>query len=157
MANEPMGGQMEGQAFLQIEKIYVKDFSLESPHTPFVFTVREMPQVQVDLRNESRALENDRYECQVIITVSAVAPEKTFFVVEVAQAGLFHIGNVAEEHMPLVLEITCPNILFPYAREAISDVVTRAGFPPVVLNPVNFEALYLARAAEQAGTGQGTA
>jgi len=133
----------EQQATFSIEKIYVKDLSLEIPHAPLIFTQREAPQIDVQLHNKGGKVDEGVYEVVITITVTAkLAEDKTLFLVEVAQAGIFQIRNIPEADLEPILGITCPNILFPYARETISDMVTRAGFPPVLLNPVNFELMY---------------
>jgi preprotein translocase subunit SecB len=137
-----------------IEKIYVKDLSLEIPHAPEVFLSSEQPQVDVQLHNEGAAIGEGLYQVVLTVTVTAKAGEKTMFLVEAAQAGIFQIRNVPESDLEPLLATACPNILFPYVREAVSDVIGRAGFPPVYLAPVNFEAIYLQRlqeAKEQAG------
>lgn len=128
-----------------IEKIYVKDMSLEIPHAPEVFLSGDQPQVDVQLHNEGSAISDGLYQVVLTITVTAKAGEKTMFLVEVAQAGIFQIRNVPEADFEPLLATACPNILFPYARETVSDIIGRAGFPPVYLAPVNFEAIYLQR------------
>ena len=138
-----------------IEKIYVKDLSLEIPHAPEVFLSSDQPQVDVQLHNEGSGIGEGLYQVVLTVTVTAKAGEKTMFLVEAAQAGIFRILNVPEADLEPLLATACPNILFPYAREAVSDVITRAGFPPVYLAPVNFEAIYLQRlqqAQEEAGS-----
>ncbi|AYH42800.1 protein-export chaperone SecB [Azoarcus sp. DN11] len=129
-----------------IEKLYVKDLSLEVPNAPRIFLDRENPQINVQLRTEASNVDEGIYEVTLTVTVSAkLAEDRTVFLVEVAQAGIFQIRNIPEGDLEPVTMIGCPNILFPYAREAISDAVTRAGFQPVVLAPVNFEALFQAQ------------
>jgi preprotein translocase subunit SecB len=128
-----------------IEKIYVKDLSLEIPHAPQVFLSPDQPQVDVQLHNEGAAIGEGMYQVVLTITVTAKTGDKTMFLVEVAQAGIFQIRNIPESDLEPLLATACPNILFPYAREAVSDVIGRAGFPPVYLAPVNFEAIYLQR------------
>ncbi|MBD5802061.1 Protein-export protein SecB [Azoarcus sp. Aa7] len=129
-----------------IEKLYVKDLSLEVPGAPRIFLERENPQINVQLRTEAAGVDEGVYEVTLTVTVSAkLADERTVFLVEVAQGGIFQIRNIPEGDLEPVTMIGCPNILFPYAREAISDAITRAGFQPVVLAPVNFEALYQAQ------------
>jgi len=130
------------QPAFNIEKIYVKDLSLEIPHAPGIFLEREAPQVNLQLNSQSDTIDVGLYEVQVMVTVTAKVKDKVMFLVEVHQAGIFRINNVSEKEMGPVLGIGCPNILFPYLREAVSDTVIRAGFPPVLLNPVNFEAIY---------------
>jgi preprotein translocase subunit SecB len=138
--NEP-----EQQPTFGIEKIYVKDLSLEIPHAPEVFLSSEQPQVDVQLHNEGAAIGEGLYQVVLTVTVTAKAGEKTVFLAEAAQAGIFQIHNVPESDLEPLLATACPNILFPYARETVSDVIGRAGFPPVYLAPVNFEAIYLQR------------
>jgi preprotein translocase subunit SecB len=145
--NEPQ------QPAFSIEKIYLKDLSLEIPHAPEVFLAGEQPQVEVQLHNEGASVGEGLYQVVLTITVTAKAGEKTMFLVEVAQAGIFQIRNVPDADLEPLLSTACPNIIFPYARETVSDIVNRAGFPPVYLAPVNFEAMYLQRlqqAQEQA-------
>ena len=134
------------QPVFSIEKIYVKDLSLEVPNAPRIFLERENPQINVQLRSEAAAVDEGVFEVTLTVTVAAkLAEDRTVFLVEVAQAGIFQIRNVPEGDLEPVTMIGCPNILFPYAREAISDAITRAGVQPVVLAPVNFEALYQAQ------------
>ncbi len=134
------------QPVFSIEKLYVKDLSLEVPNAPKVFLERETPQINVQLRTDGAAVDEGIYEVTLTITVSAKLPdEKSLFLVEVAQSGIFQIRNIPGGDLEPVMMIGCPNILFPYAREAVSDAVTRAGFQPVILAPVNFEALYQAQ------------
>jgi preprotein translocase subunit SecB len=142
----------EQQASFNIEKLYVKDLSLELPNAPQVFMQTESPQLDVQIHNESQNVSDSLYEVVVTVTVTAKAGEKTLFLAEVAQAGLFSIVNVPAEELEPLLGIGCPTILYPYVREAVSDLVTRGGFPPVLLAPVSFEALYLQRQQQQ-GTG----
>ncbi len=130
------------QPAFNIEKIYVKDMSLEIPNAPNIFLEREAPQVNLQLDTKSRTVNDGLYEVQVMVTVTAKVKDQVMFLVEVHQAGIFRIQNVPEDEISPVLGIGCPNILFPYLRETVSDTVTRAGFPPVILNPVNFEAIY---------------
>jgi preprotein translocase subunit SecB len=133
------------QPVFSIEKIYVKDISLEIPNAPQVFLEREAPQVDIQLHHNSTAVEDGVYQATLTVTVTAKIKDKTMFLVEAAQAGIFQIRNIPPQDLEPVLGIACPNILFPYVRETVSDIVTRAGFPPVVLNPVNFEAIYAAQ------------
>lgn len=133
------------QPVFSIEKIYVKDLSLEIPNAPQVFLEREQPAVEVGLHSEANALDDGVFEVVLTVTVTAKAEEKTMFLVEAAQAGIFQIRNLAGDQIEPVLAVACPNILFPYARETVSDTVIRAGFPPVILAPVNFEAIYQQR------------
>lgn len=146
--------QQSQEPVFGIEKIYVKDLSLEIPNAPQVFLQREVPQVGIELQNVAKSVDEGVFEVTITVTVTSKIEDKTVFLVEVAQAGIFQIRNVPQEGIEGLLGVACPNILFPYAREAVSDLVTRAGFPPVLLSPVNFEALFLQQKqhqAEQAG------
>ena len=135
----------------QIEKLYVKDLSLELPNAPQVFLQNENPQLEIQVRNEGQKFADALYEAVVTVTVTARVGEKTLFLAEAAQAGIFSLRDIPEADIGPLLGIACPNILYPYVREAISDMVTRAGFPPVLLAPVSFEALYAQRNQAQSG------
>ncbi len=137
------------QAGFGIEKLYVKDASIEVPNAPQVYTNRTAPQVSVELANSASKLDDGVFEVSIKVTVTAKIEDSTAFLVEVTQAGIFGIRGVPDENMEMILAITCPNILFPYAREAVSDMVTRAGFMPILLNPINFEALYAQQKMEE--------
>jgi len=138
------------QPVFAIEKIYLKDLSVEVPNGPQVFLEREAPGVEVGVHSEARPLEQDgMFEVVVTVTVTAKVKDKTLFLAEAAQAGVFQIRNVPQQDLGPILGITCPNTLFPYAREAISTVTTRAGFPPLVLAPMSFEAIYQQQQAQQ--------
>jgi len=145
------------QPGFSIEKIYVKDVSLEIPHAPQIFTDRTQPQVSIELSNLAQQIEESVFEVAIKVTVTSKIAEKTVFLVEVTQAGIFQVRNVPAESMEMIVGITCPNILFPYLRESVSDLIVRAGFQPVLLNPINFEALFAQQKqqeAEQAGSVQ---
>ena len=140
----------DNQPFYNIEKIYVKDLSVEVPNAPQIFLEREAPQVDVQLHHQSQSVDAGIYQTELTITVTAKIGEKTMFLAEACQAGIFQIRNVPNQDLDTILGIGNPNILYPYARETISDAIVRAGFPPVLLNPVNFEALYLAQKQQEA-------
>jgi preprotein translocase subunit SecB len=133
------------QPVFSIEKVYVKDLSLEIPNAPQIFLEREAPQVDIQLHHNSSTVEDGVYQTVLTVTVTAKVGEKTMFLVEAASAGIFIARNIPPQELDPVLGIACPNILFPYVREVISDIVVRAGFPPVILSPVNFEAIYQAQ------------
>lgn len=137
------------QPVFSIEKIYVKDLSIEVPNAPQIFLERETPGIEVQIQSAAKAIGEGMFEVVLTVTVNARQEEKVFFLVEVVKAGIFQIRNVPEQDMEPILAVACPNILFPYARETISDAVNRAGFPPVILAPVNFESLYQQRLMEQ--------
>jgi preprotein translocase subunit SecB len=139
----------EQQPVFSIEKIYVKDLSVEVPGAPQVFLEADKSQLEVQLEQQNNQIAEGLYEVALTVTVSAKSGSKTLFLVEVSQAGIFQIRNVGEDNLGAVLGMLCPNVLFPYARETVSDTVNRAGFPAVNLAPVNFEAIYQQRLAQQ--------
>ena len=136
------------QPIFAIEKIYVRDLSLEIPNAPNIFLERDTPNIHMQLGSKNQTIDEGLYEVLLTVTVTAKINDKIMFLVEVQQAGIFRIRNVSDEEIGPVLGIGCPNILFPYLREVVSDVVTRAGFPAVILSPVNFEAIYQQKIAE---------
>lgn len=142
------------QPSFQIEKVYVKDLSLEIPNAPQVFVQQAQPQLEVQISTEGGQFAEGYYEVSVSATVTAKSPERTLFLAEAVQAGIFSVRNVPAEEMEPLLNIGCPTILFPYLRETISDLITRGGFPPVLLSPVSFEAIYMQR-LQQAQQGGG--
>jgi preprotein translocase subunit SecB len=139
------------QPIFNIEKLYVKDLSLEVPNAPAVFLERESPQIDLQLNTQAAALEEGVFEVIVTVTVTAKLAEKDkiMFLIEAKQAGIFQIRNVPAEEMEVILAAVCPNILYPYLREVVSDVSVRAGFAPVMLSPVNFEAIYQQQKQQQ--------
>jgi preprotein translocase subunit SecB len=141
------------QPVFSIEKVYLKDLSLEIPNAPQVFTEQEAPKVDINLHTEVHALDNGQYEVVLTATVTAKLREKTFFLVEVAQAGIFQIRSVQPQEFEAMVNVACPRTLLPYARETVSNVLARAGFPPVLLPHVGFETLYQRRMQEQSQAG----
>ena len=135
---------------VSVEKIYVKDLSLENPGAPQTFRLSEAPSIEIGLRTRADQIEPDVYECVMTVTVTATAGDRTVFLVEVAQAGIFSVQGTTEETLQPVLAMHCPAVLFPYARETVADATLRAGFPPVHLAPINFEALYQQQLAQAA-------
>ena len=125
-----MAEEQQAQMGFNIEKIYVKDLSVEVPNAPAVFLEREQPQIDVQLNSQASNISQDVFEVSITSTINAKIKEKTAFLVEITQAGIFRIQGVPQDQLPMVLGIGCPNIVFPYLRESISDVVIRAGFPP---------------------------
>ena len=148
--NPQAASDRAAQPAFQIEKLYVKDLSLEVPNAPQVFMQAESPQLEIAVRNEAVQFADTFFDVTVTVTVTARSGEKTVFLAEVAQAGIFSARGIAPQDLEPLLGIACPTILFPYAREAISDLVTRAGFPAVVLAPVSFEQIYLERQQQAA-------
>ena len=145
------GAQAAGaatQPAFAIERIYVKDLSLENPGSPQSFQLSEPPSVELGLRMRSEQVGENVWECVLTLTVTATSGDKKIFLIEASQAGLFQIRGVPASEMQPVLMIACPNVLFPYARETIADATMRAGFPPVHLAPINFEALYQQQLAQ---------
>jgi preprotein translocase subunit SecB len=134
-----------------IEKLYVRDLSVEVPNAPQVYLEREAPSIELQLRTEGKGVGEGLFEVALTVTVTAKHGDKTAFLVEVTQAGIFVLRNIPQENMEPVLAVACPNLLFPYAREAVSSATTHAGFAPVMLQPVNFEQLYIDRQQQAAG------
>ena len=141
----------EDQPTFQIEKIYVKDLSLEIPSAPQIFMQAEQPQLEVQIDNAAAQFAEGMFEVTVSVTVTARAGERTIFLAEAVQAGIFAVRNVPQVELDPLLAIGCPTILYPYVRETVSDLVARGGFPPVLLAPVSFETLYAQRAQQQSG------
>ncbi len=147
--------EQNNQPTFAIEKLYVKDLSLEVPNAPKVYLEREAPQVEVSLNNAAQPVDDKIYEASLTVTVTAKLKDKTVFLVEATYGGVFRIENIPQQELDPVLGVTCPNILFPYLREVVSDTVVRAGFPPVLLHPMNFEAVYQARRQQQSQQAAG--
>jgi preprotein translocase subunit SecB len=148
MADNAPQPEQQAPSF-QIDKIYVKDLSLEIPNAPQVFMEQAQPQLDVQIGSESAHVAEAFFEVSVSATVTARAGERTLFLAEAVQAGIFSIRNISQEELEPLLGIACPNVLFPYLRETISDLITRGGFPPVLLAPISFEAVYMQRLQQQ--------
>ena len=152
----PASPQDMTQPIFSIEKIYLKDLSLEAPGTPKIFMQNEAPQVDVNVHTGATVIEAGAlYEVVLTVTVTAKLPDRTIFLVEVAQAGLFHVRNLPPQDLDAVLGILCPTNLLPYAREAVSSIIAKAGFPPVVLHHMDFNQVY-AQAQQQREAQQPT-
>lgn len=147
MAEEAMN--QEGPEF-GIQRVYIKDFSLECPNTPQIFLEQWEPELNLDLGTKVNALGDDNHEVVLTVTVTVKVKDKTAFLVEVQQAGIFTLKDFPEDQLRPMLGSFCPNILYPYAREVVTDAVVRAGFPQLYLAPVNFDMLY-----QQHEEGQG--
>ncbi|MBY0341176.1 MAG: protein-export chaperone SecB [Rhodocyclaceae bacterium] len=143
------------QPVFNIEKTYVRDLSLEVPNAPHIFMEGDAPEVAIQLSTQAAPVGDGVFESVVGVTVTAMIGDKTVFLVEVKQAGIFRIQHVPEQDLDPILGIACPNILFPFAREVVADAVNRAGFAPVILAPVNFEAIYQQRLAEAQARANG--
>jgi preprotein translocase subunit SecB len=143
MSDEQTPAAEQAQQQFEIQKIYLKDASFEAPNTPAAFTEEWQPSVNVQLNTEAKTIGDKQYEVVLSVTVTADNKDKNAFLVEVQQAGVFGMDGFEEDQLKGMLGSFCPDILFPYAREAVSDLVTRGGFPQLLLAPVNFDALYM--------------
>jgi preprotein translocase subunit SecB len=132
----------------QIQRMYLKDLSLEQPNSPQVLLEQGQPQVEINLTLGAEVISEATYEVTVMATVTTRINDKTLFLVEAKQGGIFEIRNIPDDQLKQILGIACPGIVYPYLRAIVSDVCTRAGFPPVVLSEVNFQAMYEAQQAE---------
>ena len=141
----------------QIQRVYLKDLSLEQPNSPAILLEQEQPSVDIQLGVEAAPVADGIYEICVTATVQTKIKEKTVFLVEAKQAGIFEIRNIPEDQMGAIIGIACPQIVYPYLRGNVADVVTRAGFPPVHLAEINFQAMYEQQQAAQAEAGNNTA
>lgn len=142
------------QPHFNIEKLYIKDLSVEVPHSPQIFLEREAPRIDLQLNSQHQQVNDGVYEVVVTAIVTAKLKEQVVFLVEAKQAGIFTVRGVPEGELESVLEVVCPNIVYPYLREVVSDCTVRAGFAPALLNPIDFAAIYAqkqqAQAADQA-------
>lgn len=137
-----------------IQRIYLKDLSFEQPNSPAIFLEQEMPAVEIEVNVQADRLAPDVYECVVTSTVTAKIKDKVAFLIEGKQAGIFDIRNVPAEQFEPIVGIACPSIIFPYLRANIADMVTRAGFPPIHLAEINFQALFEQQRAQYAAQQQ---
>jgi preprotein translocase subunit SecB len=131
-----------------IQRIYLKDLSLEQPNSPQILLEQAQPQVEINLSLGAAAVADSVYEVVVTATVTTQVNDKVLFLVEAKQAGIFEIRNVPEDQLQPIIGIACPNIIYPYLRAIVSDMCTRAGFPPVLLTEVNFQGMFEAQQAE---------
>jgi len=152
--NQSEATQQGGSQQFAIQKIYIKDVSFESPNAPAMFTQEWQPEVNLDMNTNTQLLNEGVYEVVLSLTATVKNADQTAFLVEIQQAGIFTINGFAENEMGHMLGSFCPNILFPYAREAVSDLVTKGGYPPLILAPVNFDALYAQHMAQQQQAGE---
>ena len=139
---------------LLLQKIYIKDLSFESPKAPEVFTTNAAPQTQLNIRSAAREVAPDTQEVTLTLTVEAKGEDNTLFLIELVQAGVFLIQGYTEEEQQMLTGSYCPGSLYPFAREAIADIVARGGFPQLLLQPINFDALY-AQAVRERAAGNG--
>jgi preprotein translocase subunit SecB len=150
MAEENNQAPAENGPEFSILRIYLKDVSFETPTSPGVFTQEFKPEIGLRLNTAIKRIEEDLHEVVLNITVTAKQGEKTGFLVEVQQAGIFSLKGFDEVQKGTMLGAYCPNVLFPYAREEISALVTKGGFPPLLLAPINFDVMYAEKTAERA-------
>lgn len=149
MAEQEGNIQEPAEAQFSIQKVYVKDISFETPNTPEAFKMEWKPVVEMHMTNEGTPLGDDLFDVVLSVTLTVKIGDKTAYLVEINQAGIFLIKNIPEDVIGRMLATVCANILFPFAREAVSDIVTRGGFPQLLLSPVNFEALYAQQQQQQ--------
>ena len=144
----------------QIQRMYLKDLSLEQPNSPQILLEQSQPQVDINLGMAAAPVSDGIYEVTVTATVTTKVKDKVLFLVEAKQAGIFEIRNVPDEQMQGIISIVCPQMVYPYLRAIVSDVCTRAGFPPILLSEVNFQAMFEAQQAQKnaavAGNGNGS-
>ncbi len=139
----------------QIQRIYLKDLSLEQPNSPQILLEQQQPQVDINLGLNAETVADGIYEVSVTATVTTKIADKTLFLVEAKQAGIFEIRNIPQEQLAPIIGIACPQIVYPYVRSIVSDICTRAGFPPVLLAEVNFQAMFEAQQQQQQAAGNG--
>lgn len=133
----------EASGLFNLQKIYVKDVSFETPHSPQIFQEQWKPKVNLDIANTAKAINTGVYEVILAVTVTVSFEDKNVYLIEIHQAGIFQISGFPDEILGRMLATVCPNILFPFAREMVADVVTRGGFPQLLLAPINFDGLYM--------------
>ncbi|WP_397535200.1 protein-export chaperone SecB [Roseateles sp.] len=137
----------------QIQRMYLKDLSLEQPNSPQILLEQAQPQVDINLALAAEPVAEGVYEVSVTATVTTKVAERTLFLIEAKQAGIFEIRNIPAEQLEGIIGIVCPQMIYPYLRAVVSDVCTRAGFPPVLLSEVNFQAMFEAQQAQRAEQG----
>lgn len=140
-----------------IQKVYVKDLSFETPNSPAIFQEKWTPSVKMDVANSAKGIAENLFEVVLAVTVTVSFEEKTVYLAEVQQSGIFHISGFSKENTARILATACPNILFPFAREVLADLAMRGGFPQLLIAPMNFEALYAQHLQQAAAKGQGGA
>ncbi|MBQ0930456.1 protein-export chaperone SecB [Ideonella sp. 4Y16] len=137
----------------QLQRMYLKDLSLEQPNSPQILLEQQQPQVDIQLAMGAEGIADGVYEVAVTATVTTKIGERTLFLVEAKQAGIFELRNLPEDQIQGILGVVCPQMVYPYLRAIVSDVCTRAGFPPILLAEVNFQAMYEAQLQQAAGDG----
>lgn len=151
--NQPTPQSSTNQPEFTIQRIYIKDLSFEAPSVPALFQQEWKPELNMQLQTNTTQLAQDAHEVILKITVTVKSSDKNAFLIEVSQAGVFTLAKFPEDQLRAVLGTVCPSILFPYAREVITDLASRGTFPPLYLAPVNFDALYAQHLEEQKKTG----
>lgn len=149
--------QSAPQKQLLLQKIYVKDLSFESPKAPLVFTTNVSPQTQLNVRSSAQEVAPDTQEVTLTITVEAKEKDSTLFLAEVAQSGIFLIQGYTAEERSIIIGSFCPNTLYPFAREVVADLITKGGFPQLLLQPLNFDAIYAQAMQERASRASAAA
>ena len=153
--------EQDNAPVFQIQRVYLKDLSLEQPNSPRILLEQSQPQVDINLGVSAEPVSDGIFEVCVTATVTTKVQDKTLFLVEAKQAGIFEIRNVPQDQLQAIVGIACPQMVYPYLRAIVSDVCTRAGFPPVVLAEVNFQAMFEAQQqamqAQGGGNGSGVA
>ena len=147
----------EDTPVFQIQRMYLKDLSLEQPNSPQILLEQQAPQVDINLALGAGGIAEGIYEVTVTATVTTKVGERVLFLIEAKQAGIFEIRHIPEEQMQGILGMVCPQMIYPYLRAIVSDVCTRAGFPPIMLTEVNFQAMFEAQQAQVASAGNGSA
>jgi len=144
--------EQDANPVFQIQRMYLKDLSLEQPNSPQILLEQQQPQVDINLNVSAEGVVDGVFEICVTATVTTKVQDKTLFLIEAKQAGIFEIRNLPQDQMQLIIGVACPGIVYPYLRAVVSDVCTRAGFPPVLLSEVNFQAMF--EAQQQAALAQ---
>ena len=148
--NAQNNSQDQAQPTFTIQRVYLKDVSLEQPNSPMIFLENEAPNVDLQINIGAEMLAQEVYESTLVITLTAKLKDKVDFLVEAKQAGIFELNHIPQEHVDPIMGITAPSILYPYLRANVADMITRAGFPPIHLQEINFEHLYQQRLAAMA-------
>ena len=152
-----MSEQPQASQHFEIQKVYLKDVSLETPNSPLIFTEQWQPQTEVRLETGATPLTEDLFEVVLTLTITTKLGERTAYLAEVQQGGLFTLKGFDESQTGHMLHASCPNILFPFAREELASLIGKGGFPPVLLNPINFDGMYMQRLQQQQAQAVGVA
>lgn len=152
-----MSEQQAQAPTFSIQRVYLKDLSVEIPHAPRIFLETQQPNVEVQMDVGSEEIADGIHESTVTVTLTTKVGDKVAFLVEARQGGIFEVRNVPQDQMPLLINVVCPNIIYPYLRSNIADIVQRTGFPPIHLAEINFEVLYQQRLAQAQADGDGAA